>query len=92
MNTRPRVRAVAAATSLVVTAALVSIVFLVFLVGGGVLQAQDAQRRKGFSISITQPVNQEIVLGKTKITAEVKIDDEELLIMNESDIMGVLEG
>ena len=58
--------------------AIVSVLVLASL-AGGVLEAQDAQRRRGFSITITQPVNQEIVFGKTKITAEVKIDDPELL-------------
>jgi len=44
-----------------------------------VLQAQDAQRRRGFSIEITQPVNQEVVFGKTKIAATVKIEDPTLV-------------
>jgi VWFA-related protein len=35
-------------------------------------QAQDAQLRKGFSITITEPANQDLIFGKTKITAEVK--------------------
>jgi Ca-activated chloride channel family protein len=41
--------------------------------------AQDTARRRGFSIAITSPANQEIVLGKTRITAEVKIDRTENL-------------
>jgi len=45
----------------------------------GAPRAQDAQPRKGFSITITQPVNQEIVFGKTRIAAEVKIDDPDLV-------------
>jgi VWFA-related protein len=37
--------------------------------------AQDAQRRRGFSISITEPENQAVVFGKTKIAAQVEIAD-----------------
>lgn len=37
--------------------------------------AQDSEQRRGFSIAITQPVMQEIVFGKTKITAEVELRD-----------------
>jgi len=37
--------------------------------------AQDVQRRRGFSITITQPAMQEVVFGKTKIAAAVEIDD-----------------
>jgi Ca-activated chloride channel family protein len=36
--------------------------------------AQDAERRRGFSIQITSPANQDIVLGKTRIAAKVKIE------------------
>ena len=36
--------------------------------------AQDAERRRGFSITITDPLNQGIVFGKTHIAAEVEID------------------
>jgi VWFA-related protein len=43
------------------------------------LSAQDAQQRRGFSIAITQPANQEVVFGKTKIAAEVKIDEPSML-------------
>lgn len=39
--------------------------------------AQDAERRRGFSIAITQPANQEVVIGKSKIVAEVKIPDKQ---------------
>ena len=35
--------------------------------------AQDFEKRRGFSITITEPANQQIVVGKTRITAEVKI-------------------
>ena len=41
--------------------------------------AQDAQQRRGFSVQITEPVMEEVVVGKTRIAAEVKIDDERLL-------------
>ena len=37
--------------------------------------AQDAERRRGFSITITQPANQEPVLGKTKIAATLEIPE-----------------
>ena len=39
--------------------------------------AQDAPRRRGFSVKITQPANQDFVIGKTKIAASVKIDKPE---------------
>lgn len=42
-------------------------------------RAQDAQARRGFSIQITQPAMQEVVFGKTKIAAEVTIDDPRLI-------------
>jgi VWFA-related protein len=52
---------------------------LLLLLAGGLcataLLAQDPQRRRGFSIEITQPANQEVVFGKTKIAAKVKIED-----------------
>lgn len=44
------------------------------LAGSPVL-AQDAPPRRGFAIQITSPKNQEVVLGKTKITATVRSDD-----------------
>jgi VWFA-related protein len=44
-----------------------------------VLLAQDAQQRRGFSIELTQPVNQEVVFGKTKLAAKVKIADPTLV-------------
>ena len=49
------------------------------LLSSGAPHAQDSQPRKGFSITITEPVNQEIVFGKTRIVAEVKLDEPELL-------------
>lgn len=39
--------------------------------------AQDAPPRRGFSIQITSPQNQEVVFGKTKITATVKAESAE---------------
>jgi len=45
----------------------------------GAVAAQDAQRRKGFSIEITQPANQEVVFGKTQLAAKVTIDDPKLV-------------
>ncbi|MBZ5638623.1 MAG: VWA domain-containing protein [Acidobacteriia bacterium] len=36
--------------------------------------AQDAERRRGFAIQITSPASQDIVLGKTRIAAKVRID------------------
>ena len=46
---------------------------------GGLLLAQDAERRRGFAVTITQPVNQEVVFGKTKLAAQVEIDDPALV-------------
>ena len=43
------------------------------------LQAQDSQQRRGFAIEITEPANQDIVFGKTRIAASVKIADPELV-------------
>jgi VWFA-related protein len=41
--------------------------------------AQDAVQRRGFVVEIKQPANQEVVFGKTKIAAKVKIDDAKLV-------------
>src|SRR5262249_37561188 len=43
------------------------------------VNAQDSARRRGFSIKITQPANQDFVIGKTKIAAEVKMDKPEAI-------------
>jgi Ca-activated chloride channel family protein len=43
------------------------------------VQAQDAQQRRGFSVTITQPAMLEVVFGKTKIAATVEIDDPSLV-------------
>jgi Ca-activated chloride channel family protein len=37
--------------------------------------AQDAERRRGFSIEVTAPPNQSFVFGKTQITASVRVPD-----------------
>ena len=41
--------------------------------------AQTPNRRRGFSIEITEPANQSIVFGKTKIVADVKIEQKDLV-------------
>jgi Ca-activated chloride channel family protein len=41
--------------------------------------AQDSQRRKGFSITITEPENQQVIFGKVKITAALQISEPQLL-------------
>ena len=64
---RPRLLALAATGCLALAAA------------AGLALAQDAQQRRGFSVKITEPVMEEVVVGKTRIAAEVKIDDERLL-------------
>ena len=46
---------------------------------GGALLAQDSRQRRGFKVTITQPVNQEVVFGKMKIAAEVEIGDPKML-------------
>jgi hypothetical protein len=43
------------------------------------LVAQTPNRRRGFSIEITEPANQSIVFGKTKIIADVKIEQADLV-------------
>jgi VWFA-related protein len=51
---------------------------LLLLLGAGSaslrIHAQDAQPRRGFSISITEPANQQVIFGKTRIAATVKIE------------------
>jgi VWFA-related protein len=56
------------------TAVLLSVVLF-----AGALLAQDVTKRRGFSIEITEPENQQLIVGKTKIAAKVKIDDPALL-------------
>ena len=46
---------------------------LLIVLGVSSLQAQPVQRR-GFSVKITEPANQEFVYGKTRIAADVEID------------------
>ncbi len=41
--------------------------------------AQDAERRKGFAVRIVEPENQAPIAGKTRIAAEVDIDDPRLV-------------
>jgi VWFA-related protein len=43
----------------------------------GLPLAQEGSRRRGFSVKVTEPANQDFVIGKTKIAAEVKIDKPE---------------
>jgi hypothetical protein len=43
------------------------------------LQAQDSQKRRGFAVELTEPVNQDIVFGKTRIAASVKIANLDLV-------------
>jgi len=52
---------------------------LAALLLAGAVAAQDAQPRRGFRVEITEPANQSIVFGKTKLAAEVKIDDPDLV-------------
>ena len=59
---------------LIAVAALLSSLLL-----AGWIVAQDTQQRRGFSIAITEPANQELIVGKTKIAAKVKVDDPDLL-------------
>jgi Ca-activated chloride channel homolog len=54
-------------------------IVLAFLVVASLLQAQDTERRKGFSVTLTEPLNQDVVFGKTKIAAKVDIDDPALV-------------
>jgi len=58
---------------------LIPAIALSLAVPFSVLLAQDATKRRGFSIEITEPKNQALILGKTKIAAKVKIDDPDLL-------------
>ena len=44
-----------------------------------VVQAQDAQQRRGFSVTITEPENQALIFSKTFISADVKIGDADLV-------------
>lgn len=56
--------------------AMVRVAALLLLCCLGVVPAQeDATRRRGFSIEITEPQNQAIVYGRAKIAAKVHIDD-----------------
>ncbi|HEU5180251.1 MAG TPA: VWA domain-containing protein [Candidatus Polarisedimenticolia bacterium] len=48
---------------------------MVVLLSLAPLRAQEESKRKGFEIAITSPANNEFVLGRTEITAEVKASD-----------------
>ena len=43
------------------------------------LVAQSPSRRRGFAVEITEPPNQSIVFGKTKIAARLTIDRPDLV-------------
>jgi len=43
------------------------------------LHGQDAQKRRGLSVKITNPVAGDVAIGKTHITAEVKADRPDLI-------------
>ncbi len=49
------------------------------LAAAALLPAQTPHKRRGFSIEITQPVNQSAVVGKSRIAATVTIEDLSLL-------------
>lgn len=59
--------------------AVPAVLIVAVLLGAIGLQAQDSQQRRGFSVAIAQPANQEVVFGKNKIVAEVSIDDPEMI-------------
>jgi Ca-activated chloride channel family protein len=65
---RPRLRTFAALATVAAASLL-----------AGWIAAQDATTRRGFSIAIIEPENQQLISGKTKISAKVKIDDTDLL-------------
>lgn len=54
---------------------LVSALLATVLAGAALapVAAQGFERRRGFSIRIVEPVNQEVVFGKTRIVAEVEV-------------------
>ncbi len=52
---------------------------VVALIAAGALLAQEFQQRGGFSVQILEPANQEVVFGKTKLAAKVKIADPDLV-------------
>src|SRR5262245_40216897 len=61
------------------TAALAALAAACVFVASLPVRAQDSAKRRGFSIKVTQPANQDFVIGKTKIAAEVKIDKPEAI-------------
>jgi len=52
---------------------------LLLLLAGTPTAAQDAQRRRGFAVTITEPANQQVVFGKTRLAAKVEISDPSLV-------------
>ena len=56
--------------------ALAVMVAAVFVLTSIPFHAQDSEQRRGFSISITTPVMQEIVFGRAEIAADVHIKDD----------------
>lgn len=53
--------------------------FLLGSLASTALRAQGSPQRRGFSIAIIEPENQAIVFGRTRIAAEVQIEEPELL-------------
>jgi VWFA-related protein len=58
---------------------LAGVVGLVGALLATLLPAQAPTRRRGFAIAITEPANQSIVFGKTKIVATVKVEQPDLV-------------
>ncbi len=58
---------------------IVLLTLLTTLAIGSMAVAQDAQRRRDFSIRVTEPMDQGLVFGKTRLAAEVKIKDLDLI-------------
>ncbi len=55
------------------------VILLLLLSAAGPLWSQDAEQRRGFSITITEPLDQEVAFGRIRITAEVKLDEPEMM-------------
>jgi Ca-activated chloride channel family protein len=55
------------------------VVAMLAMTAATALLAQDTEQRKGFSIAITEPENQAIVFGKTRLAATVKVDRPEMV-------------
>lgn len=52
---------------------LAAVLLALAVLPAGDVRAQDADRRRGFSVRVTEPENNGIVVGRTKIAAEVTI-------------------